>query len=224
MKISLYKFQQIDEYMSRTDLDDQDKLFFAVCVVFDYTEYELDKTDVKKVFRMCMKVTRMLQKEMNQKSYKKIGVYEPNYDPSTYTLGQFISLSTWSQQYISNAHKILSTITQPGIDIGNQDERADYFLSVPMNRTVGSIKYFMENFRAFLSKYKRSFGLDKNADVDDSHPFMTKWGWIYSATRVALHNGVSLDEAMQFNVKQAFNDLAYLKAKDSFDAEQIKRK
>lgn len=170
---------------------------------------------------MCMKYTRMMQKELNQKSYAKIGAYEPNYDPSTYTLGQFISLAAWSQEYVKNAHKILGVITG---EAETTFERADYFLGKPMNKTVGSIKYFLENFKAFLNKYKKLFGLDKSAGVEESHPFVSKWGWIYSATRVAEHNKFELEDAYKLPVQQAFNDLAYLKAKDSFDVEQIKKK
>lgn len=220
-EISLFKFQQIDEYMSRKDLDEQEKLFFTVCVVYDFTEYELDKMDIRKVWKLINKVNKVFEKELHPKPMDQIGAYEPNYDPNTYTLGQFISLSAYTQAYVKHAHRILGVITG---DAETTFERADYFLEQPMDKTVGSIKFFLGNFKQFLSKYKSLFGLGDESEVSDGHPFQKNWGWIYSATKVAEHNRVTLEEAMQLNVRQAFGDLAYLKAKDSFDAEQIKKK
>lgn len=210
--------------MSRKDLSEQNKEFFAVCVVYDYTEYELDKMNViTKVYPMVKKVNKIFKNQITDKSYSKIGGYRLNYEPGTYTLGKFVSLSFYmSQGWIKYAHNILASLT------GDEDtaaERANYYLTVPMDKIVGSLKYFLEKFKAFIREYKNLFGLDReDAGEIESDPFSKRWGWIYSATKVADHNRITLDAAMGLPVRQAFNDLAYLKAKDKFDAEQIKKK
>lgn len=222
-KISLQQFQEIDKYMSRTDLIDKDKTFYSVCVLYGITDYELNQMKIKKVYGMINKLNAILKERMETKPALKIGRYELNYDPASYTLGMFISLSFYiSNGWIGHANKILAVITG---DANATDERAEYYLHQPMTRIMVSLKHLMSEFKTFILRYKNLFGLDReDAEEISSSSFQKNYGWIYSATKVAEHNRISLDDAMGLNVRIAFNDLAYLKAKDRFDAEQIKKK
>ena len=78
----------------------------------------------------------------------------------------------------------------------------------------------------FNKLYSNLFGLDPNTHNGDAQAdgFNKRYGWIYSASQVAEYERITLDEAYGLPVCQAFNDLAYLKAKSSYEAEQIKRK
>jgi hypothetical protein len=55
-----------------------------------------------------------------------------------------------------------------------------------------------------------------------SDQFNKQYGWIYSATQVAQHEGLGLDRAYDLPVRQAFNDLLYLKAKGKYEMEQLR--
>jgi hypothetical protein len=52
--------------------------------------------------------------------------------------------------------------------------------------------------------------------------FMDTYGWIYQAAIVAEHEKVKLDEVYDMPVLQFLNDLAYLKAKQDYEQQQIK--
>jgi hypothetical protein len=53
---------------------------------------------------------------------------------------------------------------------------------------------------------------------------MRHYGWIYQATLIAEHEKIKLDEVYELPTIQALNDLAYLKSKNAYEAEQIKNR
>jgi len=52
---------------------------------------------------------------------------------------------------------------------------------------------------------------------------MRIYGWIYQATLIAEHEKIKLDEVYELQTIQALNDLAYLKSKNAYDSEQLKK-
>jgi aryl carrier-like protein len=52
---------------------------------------------------------------------------------------------------------------------------------------------------------------------------MRLYGWIYQATLIAEHEKIKLDEVYDLPTLQALNDLSYLKSKQAFDSEQMKK-
>jgi hypothetical protein len=52
---------------------------------------------------------------------------------------------------------------------------------------------------------------------------MRNYGWIYQAKLVAEHEGIRLEKAFDLNTLQFLNDLAYIKAKNEYDREQLKK-
>jgi hypothetical protein len=89
---------------------------------------------------------------------------------------------------------------------------------------MASLKEFAERFNEFIGTYNSLFGLDK--DMFDQGQqvdrFNKQYGWIYSATVIAEHERITLDQAFGIPIRQAFNDLIYLKAKGRYEAEQHK--
>jgi len=224
-KISLYKFQQI-QAINLGEMSDMDKVLWSVCIAFNLTEFQLDKMKLPKAGKLINKLTKLFKSTPEEKPLPRIGKYAINYDPAKMTLGQYVSLSSYiGGGTINNAHKMLATITQEGVDIGDQDERAEYFLEQPITRVIGAIKQFNENYASFNQRYSGLFGLStENAEQMESNPFHKHYGWIFSATMVADHCRVNLDEAFGLSVKEAFNHLAYLKAKAKYEEQQIKSK
>ena len=52
---------------------------------------------------------------------------------------------------------------------------------------------------------------------------MRNYGWIYQAKLVAEHEGIILEKAFDLNTLQFLNNLAYIKAKNEYDREQLKK-
>jgi len=64
---------------------------------------------------------------------------------------------------------------------------------------------------------------DEGTSDDFSAKFMSNYGWIYNTFTVAEFERIELDKAYELPTLQYLNDLSYLKAKASFDAEQVKQ-
>jgi hypothetical protein len=52
---------------------------------------------------------------------------------------------------------------------------------------------------------------------------MRRFGWIYQATIIADHERIKLEDVYELTTLQALNDLSYLKSKNAYDSEQIKK-
>lgn len=221
--ITLFKFQQIDEINAR-EVSDLDKILFTTCVVFNLTEYQLDNKPLKEANKLIEKVKNIFENEINAKPKKKIGKFKMDYDPSKLTFGQYIELSFFLQaRPIQNAHYILSSLASKDADKHRQ--RADYFLTIGVSKIVGSISFFIEKFKKFNEEYKSLFGLDNESGGKEaqSDQFNKRYGWIYAASQVAEYERITLDATFALPIRRAFNDLAFLKAKVKYDAEQLKQ-
>lgn len=230
-KISLYKFQQIDAINKSEGLSDLEKACFATCTIFDMTEYELDSiylTDTKKCTKLLNGTAAVFSSPFKPRPCKRIGKYFIEYDPAALTLGQYTELSFFLQSHIQNAHYTLASISNKLWRSNNADdhrEKAEYFLHQPVLKIMGSLGLFIQQFRAFNNEYKGLFGLDIETAGDvQSDRFNKRYGWVYSASQVAEHERISMEQAMGLPIRQALNDLVYLKALGIYQAEQLKRK
>lgn len=220
-RISLYRFQQIEEINNR-NISDLDKTLWTICAVFDKTEYELDNLPVKKVEKLIGKVETIFKSDVKTKPAKKIGKFKVQYDPSKLTFGQYTELAFFLQAPIKNAHYVLASMVSP--DASKHRERAEYFLGLPIEKVLGAFSLFIEKFGQFNGEYKNLFGLDPavNGESATESQFNKYYGWIYAASQIAEYERITLDETYALPVRRAFNDLAYLKAKSKYEAEQTK--
>jgi len=64
---------------------------------------------------------------------------------------------------------------------------------------------------------------DEGASENIESVFSKHYGWIYSATAVADHERITLDQAFELPLIQFLNDLAYLKMKRKVEEAQMER-
>lgn len=222
--ISLYRFQYIDQTNAMTTIDDVEKVLLITCELFGLTSEELDMMPVKKVNRRIRAVMKLMNSSPVGVARKKIGPYTIEYDPSRLTLGQFVELRYFLQDHIHMGHYILASLSRRGKKYESEGHsiRADFFLRQSITHVIAVIKDFAENFAAFLKEYNALFGLDKEMydQGEQSDRFNKQYGWQYSAELIADYERISLDRAYGLPIRQALNDLAYLKAKGKYEAEQ----
>lgn len=228
-KITLYKFQQVTAINEKTDMPELDKLLFSICAVFDMTEYQLNNAGIKKAGKLSKKIEKIFSTPPAMKVNKRIGRYLLNYDPAGMTFGQYIELCFYlSGNAVQNIHLVLASISRTWClkhRTADHRNKSAYFLRQPIERLLGSFTAFVESFRAFNNENKGLFGLDQETQGDVQGDFFNRrYGWIYAASQVAEYERITLDAAYGLPVRQAFNDLAYLKAKSKYELEQIKRK
>lgn len=225
-KITLSKFRQLDEINAR-ELSEIDKALFSTCIVFDKTEYELDNSNPAEVIKLTDKVNQLFLIPFKQKPSNRIGRYFINYDISKMTFGQYIELAFFlSNNHVQNAHYVLATASRRWfVKSKSKDhrKRAEYFLNQPVSEVMGSIKRIIENFTTFNKEYSKLFGLDKEVTGDvEEDKFNKRYGWIYSASQVAEYERITLDDAFALPIRQALNDLMYLKEKVTYEVKQMK--
>lgn len=219
-------FQQIEE-VNRRDIPDIDKVLFSVCIVFGMTEYELDNTDPKKVVRLTNKINELFESPFKPKANTKIGRYFINYDVSKMTFGQYIELTFFLHDPVRNAHYIMATASRLWLRKHTSDDhrkKANYFLTQPVALVTGGVQLIKERFEDFNKEYKSLFGIDKSVAGDvENDDFNKRHGWIYSATQVAEHEKITLEEAFSLPVRRALNALVFIKAKSKYDMEQLRK-
>lgn len=224
--ISLAKFQQIKE-VNKQDISDIDKVLFSVCIIYDITEFELDNTAPKKVLRMSEIVSKVFESPFNPKAKRKIGRYFISYHISKMTFGQYVELAFFLQEPEKHAHYIMATVSKKwlrGHSAKDHRKKANYFLTHPVTDIMGGVSLIKDRFEEFNKEYDKLFGIDKSVagDVEDEE-FNKRHGWIYSATQVAQHEGIKLDDAFALPVRQALNDLVFIKAKGKYEADQLRK-
>lgn len=225
--ITLGKYQQI-EAINAQAMSDIDKALYSACVVFDKTEYEIDNEQPAVVLKMMNKMQALFETPFNPKAENKIGKYMVNYDVSRITFGQYIELSFFiGNGPLRNIHYILATMSNRWRKkhmTSDHRLKADYFLTQPVEKVIGALNVIQENYSKFNNEYKQLFGLDKDVTGDvQNDEFNKRYGWIYSATQVKDHEGITLDAAFALPVRQAFNALLFLKAKGKYELEQLRK-
>jgi hypothetical protein len=224
--ITIGMYQQI-EAVNKQDLPDIDKVLYSVCLLFGKTEYEIDNEKPGKVVKMMNQLQSVFESPFNPKAESRIGEYIINYDVSRITLGQYIEISFFIDRGpVDNAHYILASMAgrwRKKKLLSDHRTRADYFLTQPVEQVVGAVKLIQENYSQFNNQYQKLFGVDPDVVGNvQNEDFNKRYGWIYSATQVAQHEGISLDAAYALPVKQAFNDLLFIKAKSKYEMEQLR--
>jgi hypothetical protein len=224
--VTLGQFQQINEIESR-QLSDIDKVLYSICVLYNKTEYELDNTEPVKVRKMMEAVEGLAVLSIS-KPAKRIGRYFVNYDVSSITFGQYIDIAFFiSNNPVKYAHYILASMSKVWgrkYSTDSHRKRAEYFLKQPVSKTMSALGAIRESFDAFNGQYKNLFGVDPEVSGNvQNDEFNRRYGWIFSATQVAAHEGITLEEAYDLSVRRAFNGLAYLKAKGKYEMEQLRK-
>ena len=138
------------------------------------------------------------------------------------TFGQFIEVQYFlSNGLLDNLHFIAASIQINGIK--DYRKRAENLLHSDVRSVLPYVKTFLESFQELISKYQGLFEKDEPIEDDqplrpaeETHPFITQYGWLYSARQVAKDQGIKLNEAFKINILEALNTLAYLKSEQSY--------
>lgn len=227
--ITLFQFQQLGEITDR-NIDDLDKILFQTCVIFGLTEYQLDNMAPAKAAKLMQRVAKICTAPFPEVTPKRIGKYLIEYDPSKMTMGQYVEVSFFlSSGHLKHAHHLLASISRRPFckhKTSGHKKRAEYFLTRSVVETIGAVKAFMTNLVQFNSEYKNLFGLDEEVNGEDAAEafFNKRYGWTYSVSQIAEYERITLEQAFSLPVREALNDLNYLKEKGKYEDVVLKKK
>lgn len=218
--MTVAQFQKIHEINSTTP-DTVERLGWIICDVFDYTE---DQVNHMSKIKFVWLVNR-LERKLNAKPSKWCkGVF--NTDAESITLGQFIECQHWLKNDAIRAMDLVAASILYERNDHKQD--ADAIRKMPFKNVFPFVTKFVESFNQLILSYKGLFEINIDEDEEmikpeKQHPFIENYAWIFSAKEVAAHEGITLNQAFELPVIQAFNDLSYLKSKQDFDKKQAKQ-
>ena len=224
--MTVAQFQRIHE-ISETTPDSVEQLGWMVCEVFNLTHDKVDSMGAKKFEKYAAMLERMLHSK--EPKFFRIAFQE---DANKITFGQFVEVQYWLRQPLPAVLDLVAaSVMQERTD---HKEDAAWIKEQPLRKVLPPVQRFVDSLNKLIESYKGLFGTDDEPEEDEDeirpmrkgpavHPFIEQYGWIYSATEIAQHEGLKLDEVYELPVIQALNDLAYLKAKQQYNKYLSKR-
>ena len=201
----LYTIQQ-------ANTDDIDRLALSICYLYNLQEAEVNLWSANKFGKYCKKLG------------KKIAIKTPYFTPRCYqldaekiTFGQFIECQTWIKgNTVKAIHMVAASILKSR---GTHAMDSEMILQRDINNVLQPVNTFLESMLKLTLKFKWLFGEDKAKPGEkktEAHPFLTNFGWVFSAKQVAEHLGITINEAYGINIIEALNTLSYLKASGQY--------
>ena len=209
--MTVEKYQRIYE-ISITTPDTVERVAWMICEIFGKSQQEVDDMSKERFLRY----TNLLNKEIQTKDRWYNWVHLET-DASKITFGQFIETSYWLKSHPTEVlHLVSASLLRKWS--GNHHDATEYILSLQIWQIHDQIQTYIESLNKLIKSYSGLFGLgERNEEEEKPHPFIEKYGWLFSAKQVADYEGIPLDKVYDLPVIQALNDLSYLKAKQNFD-------
>lgn len=194
-----------------------DQIALVICDLFNKSPETVNNFTEKQFLKYLKKTQRVFERLMVAPMFSR---YTFKTDAETLTLGEFIEVQHFLKMgKLDGMHYVLATMWR---NKSPHKLKADKMQSVNARDVLMSFFQFIESYEALLNSYSGLFEIEEDIEDEEPvkkeipHPFIDQYGWIFSAKQVAEHNGITLDEAYELPILQAFNDLAYLKSYQSY--------
>lgn len=213
--MTLKEYQRIAGFWS-SENDEVTQIALIVCDYYDMSYDVVNNMDPKKFLKLSSKIEKMFTGIDQKPFYSRIKLKTNAF---AITLGQFIEVQHFLKMgEIDSMHLVGASIWE---DRREHKLKAEILLNKNIRYVLKDVSSFLLSFAELLNSYSGLFEAeeiedDEDAKVEKPHPFIDQYGWIYSAKQVAEHEGITLDQAFELPVLQAFNTLAYLKSYQSY--------
>jgi hypothetical protein len=213
--MTLSQYQRIAAFWSAEN-DEVTQVALIICDMYAMTYDEVNTMDPKKFIRLSKQVEKSFYKLDKKPFFMRMKFTN---DATKINLGQFIEVQHFMKQgEIDAMHLICATIWR---DERHHELKASILLDTNVRYVLKDFTTFLLSFSELLKSYKGLFEVEQSEEEEDAivekpHSFIDQYGWIYSAKQIAEHEGISLDQAFDLPILQAFNTLAYLKSFQSY--------
>ena len=215
--MTLKEYQRVSSLYDDSH-DEVSQIAWVIMDMYGFTYDEVDSMDRKTFLKYSQKVGKAFR-NIDKKPFWSRFKFQT--DAFKITLGQFIECQHFMKTgQIDSMHLVGASILQ---DSRPHQIKSEILLNVNIRHVLQDLTKFFISFAELVDSYKGLFEKDESEDESEElakpekpHPFIDQYGWIFSAKQVAEHEGITLDKAFDLPVIQAFNDLAYLKAYQSY--------
>jgi hypothetical protein len=229
-KISVEMYQYIND-INDSEMNETDKLLMTLTALTGKTERQLDKLGMSKLgmLRFTLLVNRLKKRlkvlAVKGKPVQKLSGFKFIGDVERLTFGKYIEIQHFFKLgQVESLHFVAASMCE-NEDISHQ-QRAARILQLPFLPVFWTVVNMLEQLTAFNNEYKGLLGIDEEVDEElkpEQNKFNERYGWIYSAKKVADFNNISIDQVMDFPVRQAFNYLACIKELNNYEYELNKK-
>ena len=212
--------------INNLQIDELDKVALSVCYYYGLTHEHVNLMEPKKFLKLSKRLLKDFDVKrplLNRNRFHK--------DAKGITWGMMVELFTWmtikdnevfEEVYVREIHKIAATILKKR---KGHREQSLKLLELKANKVLFDVKDFIATYNTLLNKFpflfERKEGDGTNPDFD--HYFVKRFGWLYATKTIAEHEGIELKDAYRLPATQALNDLVYLKAKQDYDKQLMKK-
>lgn len=208
------QYQKIYDINASNDIDEIEKAAYTVCQLYGYATEKVNGFSPFKFLRKVNRSAKLLNRATRPQWYRR-GL--PT-DAKAITLGQFIEVVHWMKGGVIESLHLIAATQKHGKDHARD---ADKYLHANARRVLPYVLAFIESFNGLMQQYAGLFEADTVKDADAKpetpHPFIERYGWIFSAKEVAAFEGCTLEQAYDLPIIQALNDLSYLKTKQQYE-------
>lgn len=207
--------------INKTTPDTFEQLGYIICELYSMTVEEVNALSGKEVLRRMAAI----QKEVAATAKWWTRQIPLQTDATKITFGQFIECQQWLK--CGDSVQVLDMVAA-SILIDRTEHSKDVAMirKVSFARIKEQVDKFILSMNDMLMQYKGLFEIDVDEKEDrdeNEHPFISQYSWILSAAELAKHERITLDKAFDLPVLQAFNGLAYLKAKALYEKMKSKK-
>jgi hypothetical protein len=240
--ITLWQWQQLQMLDAKKDKTEEYLVIIeTISILTNKTKDEILELSKHKIKRVIDQIQFLYLDKPNIRSseFIKIGnrKYQFNFDPKYQPASRYIETKYFSSNVENNIHKIGASMITPmrltwrgwvkeEYDSKFHEEYSNDLLSAPFVLIFGNVQTWLKNIKSLDGEFKGLFNKEKEEEEDTrvaKGGFMKNYGWIYQAALISEFEKIKLDEVFNMPTIKFLNDLSYLSAKSSYEAELRKQ-
>lgn len=239
-EVTVEQYQKITAIQAATAAPGQspedleiEKTIRIISTLYKIPEEQVSQLPVDKFHRYVVDLNNLFLSTKEGEHKKMIRANGKRY-AFTYNIGEFrMAQYVEAQEFlkrglIENLHLIAASISQPVTwyfktkpnDSLNHEKVSEDFKKAPFMDVYNSVVFFCDVLKTYNGNFTGLFGTkydDEERGPVRGSDFQERFGWIFSLTRIAEHERVTLEQAWDLPTTQCLNDLFYIK---EYDAEQ----
>lgn len=206
--MTVLQFQNIGKLEAENTID---HIGYAICELYNLTPKQVD--DLPRFMQLLLagRVAKQLSK------VRKPKWFAPDFieHAEQITFGQFVEVNEWMKRGADDClHMIAASIL---VERGNHKEDAAKMQRLNIRKVLPAVENFLQSYFDLTLQYAGLFESNSSEEEgEEAHPFITNFGWMFTAKEVANYLGVTVNEAYKINIIEALNVMAYLKTHNEY--------
>lgn len=206
--MTVLQFQKIGKIQAE---DVVDHIGYAICELFKLTPKQVDNLPRVVQLLLAGRVAKQLS------NVRKPKWFAPDFieHAEQITFGQFVEVNEWMKRGADDCLPMIAASIL--VERGNHKEDAAKMQRLNIRKVLPAVENFLQSYFDLTLQYAGLFESNSSEEEgEEAHPFITNFGWMFTAKEVANYLGVTVNEAYKINIIEALNVMAYLKTHNEY--------